>query len=583
MVLAVNQLKSPDYIVLAGYFALMLGIGIYFYRHMKGMKDYFSGGNSIPWWLSSVSFYMSSFSAFAFVGHAALAYRYGLVALTLLWTSIPATLISVIFFSRNWRRARIDSPVEYLELRYSPVVRQMFAWEGIPVRIIDDALKLVAIGIFVSKGLGLDMGLCMLGSGVIILGYTLMGGLWAVAVTDFVQFVVLAVAIVVLIPLSISQAGGINNAFSNFPDGFLHLTHPPKYDIVYIMGCLLVMTLAYSSINWSLIQRYYCVPKEKDALKVGWFVIILFIFGHAMVTIPPILAQKFIDTQGDDRQVYILLCLKLLPAGMVGLLIAAMFAATMSMLSSDFNICAGVLTNDVYRRLIRPQASQKELILAGRILTLLVGGITLSVAFLMIKWSGEKLFRGMVTLFSTFTPPVAVPMILGLFSRKMNNKGTLAGFLAGVGLGLTLFFLLRDQENIGGIILKKETILVLATTLITTVVMVTVSLKFPASLSESQRAECFLRRLNIPIGQLAEDKLTSVESGTSLISPFRVVGISILLIGVLMLVILPFVTRSMAFWLDLSIGLGLVLLGGLVIIRGRNSNPYQQPTEAESE
>ena len=75
MILAANQLQQPDYIILAGYFALMLGIGIYFYRYMKGMKDFFSGGNSIPWWLSGVSFYMSAFSVFVFVGYSTIAYK----------------------------------------------------------------------------------------------------------------------------------------------------------------------------------------------------------------------------------------------------------------------------------------------------------------------------------------------------------------------------------------------------------------------------------------------------------------------------------------------------------------------------
>ena len=187
MILATQQLNEPDYIVLVGYFALMLGIGIYFYRYMRGMKDYFSGGNRIPWWLSGISFYMSSFSAFAFVGYSTMAYKFGWVAVTLFWTAVPATLVSVVFFSRKWRRARIDSPVEYLELRYNRIVRQLFAWEGIPVKIIDDALKLVAIGIVVTTALGLgEKGLtqCILWSGLIILTYTLLGGLWAVVVTD---------------------------------------------------------------------------------------------------------------------------------------------------------------------------------------------------------------------------------------------------------------------------------------------------------------------------------------------------------------------------------------------------------------
>ena len=75
--LAAGQLRGPDYFILIGYFALMLGVGAYFYKYMKGLKDYFSGGNKIPWWLSGISFYMASFSAFSFISFSALAYKFG--------------------------------------------------------------------------------------------------------------------------------------------------------------------------------------------------------------------------------------------------------------------------------------------------------------------------------------------------------------------------------------------------------------------------------------------------------------------------------------------------------------------------
>ena len=100
---AAAHLRTPDYMMLVGYFVLMLCIGLYFYRFMRGMKDYFSGGNRIPWWLSGVSFYMSSFSVFAFVSYSALAYKYGLVGVTLLWVSVPATVFSVTLFAKRWR------------------------------------------------------------------------------------------------------------------------------------------------------------------------------------------------------------------------------------------------------------------------------------------------------------------------------------------------------------------------------------------------------------------------------------------------------------------------------------------------
>ncbi|HOF41509.1 MAG TPA: sodium transporter, partial [Candidatus Hydrogenedentes bacterium] len=221
---AQGSLQRPDFFMIAGYFVLMLAIGVYFYRYMKRMKDYFSGGSAIPWWLSGVSFYMTSFSVAAFVFYPSICYRYGWVGVTLLWVAVPATLFSVLLFAKRWRRARIDSPVEYLETRYNPLLRQIFAWQGIPVRMIDDGIKLFATGKFISICTGVDINYSILGAGGIMLIYTFMGGLWAVMVTDFVQFVVLTAGLLVILPLSLQQAGGLSQVFTNSPEGFFRMT-----------------------------------------------------------------------------------------------------------------------------------------------------------------------------------------------------------------------------------------------------------------------------------------------------------------------------------------------------------------------
>ena len=223
---AAAQVQGPDFVMLVGYFAIMVGIGFYFYRHMSDMKTYFSGGNQIPWWLSGISFYMTSFSAFAFVSYSGLAYKFGMVAVTLFWVTVPATLFSVYVFATRWRRARIDSPVEYLETRYSHTFRQICTWQGLPVTLIDDALKMIATGSIVSVGMGMGMKESIFWSGVVMLAYTFMGGLWAVVITDFVQFVVLSAAVVILVPLSLAKVDGLAGLLERAPDGFFSLTTP---------------------------------------------------------------------------------------------------------------------------------------------------------------------------------------------------------------------------------------------------------------------------------------------------------------------------------------------------------------------
>jgi len=563
-----GSLGTADYIVLVGYFVLMLGIGVYFYKYMKGMKDYFSGGNRIPWWLSGASYYMSSFSVFAFVSFSAIAYKYGLFGVLIMTDAVVGVIFSMYFMAEKWRRARINSPVEYLEERFSPMLRQLVSWQGIPLRIIDDAMKLVAIGLFISAGLGFDLEQTVLWSGLIMLTYTMMGGLWAVTVTDFIQFIVMAVAVLILVPLSINESGGLVAAFSNISPERLSILHPPEYDWIYLLTNFMFVIMGTSSVSWSLIQRFYSVPNERETRKLGWFVVLLFLVGAPLIMMPAFLAPNFITLAPDqDGMLYALITVKLLPTGLIGLVIAAMFAATMSMLSSDYNVAANVLTNDVYLRLINKNASGKNLVFVGRIMTVLVGVLSLGVAFFMLELGGEGLFRGMMQLFGIFTAPVAIPMIFGLLSDKFTKNGAIASFFVSFGLGILLFFVLPDTTLIASHEIKREVFLIFGTTIVSLVTIYFGSKLLPTSEEEKIRVANFMKRLEIPIGELDIDNSTEESSGSVGMSPFKVVSVSVFFIGLLLLNILFFVPVGIAFYMNLVLGLLLIFVGVIGFIK----------------
>ncbi|UCD29403.1 MAG: hypothetical protein JSV03_02665, partial [Planctomycetota bacterium] len=231
------------------------------------------------------------------------------------------------------------------------------------------------------------------------------------------------------------------------------------------------------------------------------------------------------------------------------------------------NVCASVLTNDVYRRYVRPDASQKELVLVGRLMTLLIGVISLGVAFLMVGVGGEGLFQNMVKLFSVATAPVAIPMIAGLLSRRVTNRGALAGFLFGIASGLTLFFLCPDTFEFLGILWRKESAIIWVSTAVTLIAMITVSRLDRQDESELNRINLFLDRLKVPIGQAQEDLQLTIPADRKAISPFFVVGISIIAIGTMMLLITPWVTGRLALTMNCGVGLSFVLLGAIMLVR----------------
>lgn len=560
-----KSLQGPDYFLLIGYFVLMLGIGLYFFRYMRGMKVFFTGGNKIPWWLSGVSFYMSSFSAYAFVIYSGLCFKLGWVGVTLFWVMIPATIISVTFFATKWRRARIDSPVEFLESRYSPLVRQLFVWTGLPVGIVDDSLKLIATGVIVHVGTGIELRTSIIASGLIMLAYTFMGGLWAVTVTDFVQFVILAVAVLALCPISIAKVGGLKAMVANAPAGFFSMTTPDR-NWAYVALLVGLYAVAFSSTHWHLIQKYFCVPTEKDAKKVGWFVIVLYIIGPPLFFTPALAARQFMPNveylMANDKEIYPQLCAFLLPVGMLGLIIAAMFSATMGNLSSHFNVRASVLTNDVYRRLIRPHAGERELVSAGRAMTVVVGGLTILMGIVLAESSAQQLFDYMVSLFGGAVAPLGLPLIVGLVSRRVTPRSVAVAVIVGVILAPIMFLYLPEKIVVLDTILKRDVLMFAVNFITVMVLMFGLSAIRPMTPAESERAELFHRRLETPIGELPEDQ--SEKQHEEAFSPFRVVGVCVMCIGVLMLCVQPWIHERLPLILNIILACVLIAIGGLM-------------------
>ena len=152
-----KSLQTLDYTAIAVYMLLMAGIGLFLGRFVKNIGDYFKGGNSIPWVSGAISNFMTKFSTFIFVAYAGIAYSDGMIAITLIWSTVLPALVGAAVFAKRWRRAGISTPMEYLETRFSPAVRQIFSWSGVGFKILDNMVRLYALGLFLKAAISLPL------------------------------------------------------------------------------------------------------------------------------------------------------------------------------------------------------------------------------------------------------------------------------------------------------------------------------------------------------------------------------------------------------------------------------------------
>ena len=177
-----GSIQLLDYVAIISYLVLMAGIGIFFGWFIKDIKDYFKGGSTIPWPVAGISNFMTLFSTSVFVAYAGIAYEHGLVSVVVIWCTVPSSLLAAYVFSKIWRRSGIMSPMEFLETRFNSSVRQILSWGGVLFRILDNMVRLYAIGIFLTAATPIKLEVAIMIAGILILAYMLIGGLWAVVV-----------------------------------------------------------------------------------------------------------------------------------------------------------------------------------------------------------------------------------------------------------------------------------------------------------------------------------------------------------------------------------------------------------------
>lgn len=581
----VQGIRLPDYLVILSYFAVVVAVGLFSARYIRRSKDYFAAGNVMPWWLAGTSFYKASFSALLFVIYNEIAYKYGIVAVVILWISPLCIVLGGLLTARAWRRSRVMTPLGFMERRYNGTVHQLFVWTGLPLRLFDNALKILSTSIIFAvalRGSGLTVTGFMVIIGLVMVLYSFLGGQMTVIVTDFVNVSILAVSVVALFILTLGRIGNLAAFVRALPPGFFNPA-PEPYGWSYLAFTVFLITLLTYNASWALVQKFNTLRSEKEISKMIALVAGLMFVMPPVFFLPGIAARVLLPGIANAKEVYALISLKILPVGMMGLVLASVISSTMSTLGSEFNTLSGVLTRDFFKKKVRPGLTEAQEIFAGRAFTVLIGAATVLLAVLFNALRGFNLMDIMFRVFSAFGPAVMIPLIFGLLFRRFNARGTIWGLAAGSATGVvlvlanvylvqvyaeamrtdpTLEFWLRSGWN------SAATVLSVAATVIG---MWAGTASRPTPQEEKDRVEAFFADLARPF--------LSDETRSDAASPFAVIGVMLAAFGALVaavaLLVLVIFKDPRAFRVDLAAALVLAAMG-LLMRLGQKKEPRER-------
>lgn len=433
------EISTLDVIVIILFFVLMLVIGLWSYFRNTDVEDYFVAGGNLPWWLSGISHHVSGYSGAVFVAYAGLAYTHGFSlyiwwAFTIGLTVIASAKIFPVFWVRLRKRFRIQSPLEFLENRYNLLTQQIMAWSSVLLKVFDIGAKWAAIAILLNVFTGISLGMGILISGGISLLYITFGGLWAVVLTDFAQFVVQIIAGLVMFVAVLLHFGGVGSVFTmwdQLPPENSQLFNDP-YTVGFALVFLFINFLSYNGGQLNLATRYISSPDERQASKAARLSGILYLIWPLFLFFPMWAAPILLPDIADPTESYGALTMMLLPSGLVGLVIASLFANTMSMTSSDINTISAVITRDILPTLSKKFAERKTSLVSARVTTFVFTMLTIIIAFQYEQFGG--VLGLIISWFGALVGPIAVPMLFGVLPafKSCGPKAAISSIAAGL-------------------------------------------------------------------------------------------------------------------------------------------------------
>ena len=429
-----------DYIAIAIYLLSLVWIGIYFSHREKTTNDFFLGGQRVPWWAAGLSIFGTQLSAITFMAIPAKAYASDWIYILGNFLIIVSAPLIIWVYLPFFRRLNVTTAYEYLEKRFNLSIRLIGSAAFILLQLGRMGVVLFLPAMALSAVTGFDVYLCIIIMGVLATVYTVMGGIEAVIWTDVIQVIVLlGGAALCLFSISAGIEGGLATVASmGFEAGKLK-TFNWTWDMtttavwVVVIGKLLETLVPYTA-DQTVVQRYLTTPDEKQAARAIWTNAILcipaslifFSVGTALWAFYKVHPDLLTPLNETDRILPLFIAHQL-PAGIAGLVIAALFSAAMSSLDSSMNSVATAMTTDWYGR-FRPHLSDHHRLNVARVLTILLGVAGTGFALYMAMLNSKSMWDQYIKIVGLFGGGLAGLFVAGIFTRRTNSAGAFVGF-----------------------------------------------------------------------------------------------------------------------------------------------------------
>lgn len=433
-----------NWILLILYLAGMLYLGYFFMKRESSTEDFFKGGERIPWWAAGMSIFATMLSAITFMAIPAKTYatdwRYFMMAVTIFVMAIPVVKYYLPFF----RRLKVTTAYEYLEKRFNYTSRLLASTIFIVFMVARTALVLFLPSLALTTVTGIDIYTCIILMGVITIIYCTMGGVEAVIWGDVIQgFVLLGGAILAVIFLVSGTEGGM----SKLIDITIEHEKMKAFDMTFsltsatfwvvMLGGIANNLISYSS-DQTVIQRYLTTKDEKSAGKsiylngvLSILVSVVFYFiGTALFAYYKTNPDQLNVSMGNPDSIFPHFIMTKMPQGIAGILIAAIFAATMSTVSSSINSLSTAFTTDFYQKVVKNRIDSHYLFIA-RLSGIIFGGLGVGLALLMAMWNILSLFDYFNYILGLLASGLGGLFFMGIFIPRIKGNAAIVGFLGG--------------------------------------------------------------------------------------------------------------------------------------------------------